>query len=204
MVSRISLLFTLFVFVSIFSISDSATAKEIVNLVSNPDFESGVDGWSLGLGNPFTVDKKEKFAVGNVVLADIQNVGANDWEPEIHSKGFDVENGKTYTCSFWAKADAKRSIGVKFEQLDTWVGPSQNFNLSDGEMTEYFFSPVMTMGSPPQVVIHIQFNKQKGKVWFAHFRVYEGKYVEDDLAIKPKIAVSPSGNLTTTWGKIKF
>jgi len=186
----------------VFSFSDT-NAKEIENLVFNPDFESGVDGWSLGLGNVFAVDKKEKFAVGNVVLADVQNVGANDWEPEIHSKGFDVKNGTMYTCSFWAKADAKRSIGVKFEQLDTWVGPAQNFNLSEGELTEYFFSPVMTMSSPPQVVVHIQFNKQKGKVWLAHFRVYEGKYVADDLVAKPKIAVQPSGNLTSTWGKIK-
>lgn len=185
------------------SFSDGSYAKEIQNLVSNPDFENGTTGWSLGLGNPFGVDKKEKFPVGNVVLAEIINVGANDWEPEIHSPSFSVENGKMYTCSFWAKADAIRPIGVKFEQLDTWVGPFQSFNITDKELTEYYFSPTMTMGSPPLVVIHIQFDRVKGKVWFAHFRVYEGKYVEDDLVAKPKIAVDPNGSLATTWGRIK-
>jgi hypothetical protein len=39
-------------------------------------------------------------------------------------------------------------------------------------------------------------------VWFAHFRVYEGKYVEDDIALgqKPK-AVSPGGKLASSWGE---
>ncbi len=195
------LLFLAMVFM--LSLSVGSFAKEIKNLLSNPDFENGTTGWSLGLENPFGVDEKEKFPIGNVVLAEIVNVGAQDWEPEIHSPGFSVVNNKMYTCSFWAKADAPRPIGVKFEQLDTWVGPSQTFNITDKELTEYFFSPTMTMSSPPLVVIHIQFNKIKGKVWFAHFRVYEGKYVEDDLVKKPKIAVNPKGNLATTWGKIK-
>jgi len=41
-------------------------------------------------------------------------------------------------------------------------------------------------------------------VWFAHFRVYEGKYVKDDIALgqKPK-AVSPGGKLAVTWGDVK-
>jgi hypothetical protein len=183
-------------------------AQEIENLVSNPDFDMDMNivaDWTIGAGGTLSIDKKEKFPIGQVMKAQIDAPGANDWEPEVHSKAFDVKNGTMYTCSFWAKADAdKRPITVKYEQLDTWVGPSQNFSITDKEMTEYSFSPIMTMGSPPQVVIHIQFNKVKGGVWFAHFRVYEGKYVEDDLKIagKPK-AVSPGGKLAVTWGDVK-
>jgi len=183
-------------------------AEEIKNLVSNPDFDMDMNtvvDWTIGGGGTLTIDKKEKFPVGSVAKAQIDAPGANDWEPEIHSKAFDVKNGTMYTCSFWAKADAdKRPIAVKYEQLDTWVGPSQNFSLTDKEMIEYSFSPIMTMGSPPQVVIHIQFNKIKGGVWFAHFRVYEGKYVKDDINLggKPK-TVSPGGKLAYSWGEIK-
>ena len=196
-------LFLACVMILVFLQADTSNAKEVENILQNPDFEINTEGWSIGAGGMLSIDKKMKFAIGNVMLADVQAVGADDWVPEIHSKPFDVENGKMHTCSFWAVADAKRSIGLKFEQLDTWTGPAQTFNLSDEELTEYFFSPIMTMGSPPQVVIHLQFNKQIGQVWFAHFRVYEGKYEEDDLVAKPKIAVNPAGNLATTWGKIK-
>lgn len=179
-------------------------AKEIENLVQNPDFEINTAGWSIGAPNTLMIDKKEKFPIGNVVKATIDVVGANDWEPEIHSQPFNVEINKMYTMSFWAKTEPgiTRPIGAKFEQLDTWVGPSTTFTLND-KMTEYSFSPMMTMSSPPGVVIHIQFNRLKDDVWFAHFRVYEGKYVEDELIAKPKIAVTPKGRLAIAWSKIK-
>jgi len=179
-------------------------AKEVENILDNPDFEADTGGWTIGAGGTFLIDKKEKFPIGQVVKAQIDAVGANAWEPEIHSKSFDVKNATMYTCSFWAKASKVRPIAVKYEQLDTWVGPSQNFNITDQQLEEYSFSPTMTMGSPPQVVIHIQFNNQTGTLWFAHFRVYEGKYVEDDLKIigKPK-AVTPGEKLASSWGEIK-
>jgi len=185
-------------------LAPTTTAQEIKNLLKNPDFEADTGNWTIGAGGTFLIDKKEKFPVGQVAKAQIDNPGANDWEPEIHSNMFDVKNATVYTCSFWAKADADvRPIGVKFEQLETWTGPSQTFNLNM-EMKEYNFSPTMTMGSPPQVVIHIQFNKIKGGVWLTHFRVYEGKYVKDnvDPNAKPK-AVTPGEKLASSWGSIK-
>ncbi len=194
-----------FFFIFLATICDiKIQAKEIENLLQNPDFESGIAGWSIGAPNTLMIDKKEKFPVGNVVKATIDVVGANDWEPEIHSQPFNVEQGKIYTMSFWAKTEpgATRTIGAKFEQLDTWVGPSTTFALND-VMTEYSFSPIMTMSSPPGVVVHIQFNRLKEDVWFAHFRVYEGKYVADELLAKPKIAVNPKGRLAIAWSKIK-
>jgi hypothetical protein len=58
------------------------------------------------------------------------------------------------------------------------------------------------MGSPPNVVIHIQFNNIKDDVWFDHFRVYQGEYVPEELG-QPKISVTPMGRLATAWGQIK-
>jgi len=47
-------------------------------------------------------------------------------------------------------------------------------------------------------------NRLIKSVWFAHFMVYEGKYVKDelDLGQKPK-AVSSDGKLASSWGEIK-
>jgi len=186
----------------------TTTAQEIKNLLNNPDFDKDMNiitDWTIGAGGTLSIDKKEKFPVGNVEKAQIDQVGPDAWVPEIHSNKFDVKLGPMYTCSFWAKADADvRPIGVTFEQDVTWTGPGTTFNLNM-EMTEYTFSPIMTVGSPPQVVIHIQFNMIKGSVWFAHFRVYEGKYVKDnvDLGQKPKAVVTPGEKLASSWGEIK-
>jgi hypothetical protein len=179
-------------------------AQEIKNLLLNPDFEVDTANWTIGAGGTLSIDKKEKFPVGQVVKAQIDNAGPDAWVPEIHSNKFDVKIATVYTCSFWAKADADvRPIGVTFEQDVTFTGPGTTFNLNK-EMTEYKFSPTMTVGSPPQVVIHIQFNLIKGGVWFSHFRVYEGKYIDDkiDLGGKPK-AVTPGEKLASSWGSIK-
>jgi len=186
----------------------AAQDDEIENMLNNPDFEMGVEGWTIGsladgAAGQLTIDKKEDAIVGSVLWAQIDGVGNDAWEPEIHSPNFAVELGKTYTCSFWAKSEPgiKRPLTVKFEQLETWTGPSQTFIITD-EWAEYHLSPVMTMGSPPNVVLHIAFNFLKDDVWFSHFRVYEGQYVEEDLG-QPKISVTPMGRLATAWGQIK-
>lgn len=194
------------IFLSTLWVSD-LPAKEIVNMLKNPDFDDRANptaGWSIGAGGTLVMDKKEKSPTGHpVVNAVIDAVGANDWEPEIHSPSFDVELSKQYTVDFYAKTEPKatRTLGVKFEQLETWTGPSTTITLND-QWQQFVFSPIMTMKSPPAVVIHIQFNKLKEDVWFSHFRVYEGKFVEEQLGT-PKIAVNPMGSLSTAWGKIK-
>jgi len=192
-------------------VSTAAAKEEIENMLPNPDFEMGTSGWSISGGfATLTVDKEEDpiGGVGSVVLATVINVGAENWEPEIHSPPFPLENGKQYTYSFWAKAGeegAGRTLGPRFEQLDTWVGMGQDITVTD-EWQEFHFTGVWTdPSSPPQVVIHIAFNKQLDDVWFRHFRVYEGEYVEEDLELdgQKKISVTPMGRLATAWGQIK-
>jgi hypothetical protein len=177
-------------------ISGMAAVK---NLAGNPDFVKDTEGWSLSADyGTLDIDKNETgIAGGNAVLANITSVGANAWEPEIHSPAFDLAIGKQFTMSFWAKADKARPIGAKFEQLDLWGGPSQDFNLTTN-WAEYHFVPLMDIGSPPQFVIHLQFNGEAGKVWFSHFLVYEGDFVSETLS-----PVTPANRLTTTWGDIK-
>ncbi|MBM3212400.1 hypothetical protein FJZ33_09275 [Candidatus Poribacteria bacterium] len=190
-------------------LSVDSIAKEIENLLNNPDFAIDTNGWSLGGGNIFAIDKKEKSPTGhNVVKATIEVVGANAWEPEIHSPGFDLKNGKKYTYAFWAKTEpgVSRTLGARFEQLNTWVGTGQDILIND-QWQDYHFTGVWTHpGSPPQVVIHIALNVQPkplADAWFAYFRVYEGDYVEEKIGgVKPK-AVTPVGNLAIPWGEIK-
>jgi hypothetical protein len=187
-----------------------AMAKDIENLVTNPDFDLGTNGWTLGcLADGAAGElKTEKVkpavggAQGDCLYAKIDGVGNDAHEPEIHSPQFDVTAGKVYTVSFWAKTEkgSVRPLFVKYEQLDTWTGPGTTVNLTD-EWTEYHYSPNMTMSSPPKVVIHLHFAFMKEDVWFDHFRVYEGEYVAEDIS--PKQAIEPVGKLGITWGYIK-
>jgi hypothetical protein len=186
----------------------AAKDDEIENLLSNPDFEKGLNGWSIGAEGVLSLVEKGDKPPGledyNGMLATINAVGADAWVPEIHSPAFDVEMGEQYTVDFWAKTEPEcvRELGIKFEQLDTWTGPATTINLTD-EWQHFVYSPVMTMDSPPQVVIHIQFNFMLEDVWFMHFRVYQGEYVEEDLEGLPPRAVTSRDKLATAWGSIK-
>ncbi len=206
---RYSLFLVFILTMLIFSITSSNSISiEIENLLNNPYFEINTEGWSLGLGNILAIDKKEKSPTGyNVVKATIDVVGANAWEPEIHSPGFDLKNGVKYTYAFWAKTEPgkTRMLGCRFEQLDTWVGIGQDITIND-EWKDYHFTGIWTHpSSPPKVVIHIAFNMPPAPLadaWFSYFRVYEGDYIEEPIGGKPK-AIKPLDSLPTAWGKIK-
>ena len=191
-------------------VSGAAVGQEIENLVTNPDFEVGTEGWTLGsiadgAAGQLMIDKKEKGIVGDVMMAKIDGVGNDAWEPEIHSSSFAVKLGDTMTVSFWAKTEpgVTRTLGVVFEQLDTWQGTGTTFVLND-KWTEYHQSPKMVVSSPPNVIIHIQFNFMKEDVWFSHFRVYKGDWIEEKgLGEKPKLSIAPAGKLAVAWGQVK-
>jgi len=185
----------------------AAQDDEIENIVPNPDFLDGTNGWTISGGfGVLSVDNKEESPTGTpVLMATINSVGAENWEPEIHSPSFPLKNGETYTYSFWAKAEegSNRTLGPALEQLETYVSIGQGITLTD-QWVEYHYTGIWTHPtSPPQVVIHIGFQLQTDDVWFSHFRVYEGEYVEEEIDEGPKIAVTPAHRLTTTWGKIK-
>lgn len=200
MLRRICLFTSIVFFVLIFSLTGISLPKNILN---NPDFEKDTEGWSFGADyGTFKVDPSVKGIVGNAALAKVEKVGANAWEPEIHSPAFDLVNGKTYTYAFWAKTEPgkKRVLSCRFEQLDTWVGIGEDVTIDD-QWKDYHFTGVWTHpSSPPQVVVHIAMNvapEPLADAWFSHFRVYEGPYVEEQLS-----PVEPA-KVTTFWGKIK-
>lgn len=201
MTSKIFVLIMVTAF-SIVLFSGSATA--VTNLVKNGSFDKDTEGWSFGADyGSFKVDPTVKGIVGNAALAKVDKVGANAWEPEIHSPGFDLVNGKKYTYAFWAKAEPgkTRVLGCRFEQLDTWVGIGEDITIND-QWKDYYFTGVWTHpSSPPQVVIHIAMNVPPNPlvdVWFSNFRVYEGDYVAEKLA-----PVMPVEKLASSWGRIK-
>jgi hypothetical protein len=207
----IGILFLSSLLIILLSNNVATIGDEIENMLTNPDFDQGTTGWIIGsladgaagLISAEKVKPAVGGAMGDCLFAKIDGVGNDAWEPEIHSPSFDVKAGETYTVSFWAKTEAGkvRPLGVKFEQLDTWTGPSTTIDTITDEWTEYHFSPEMTMSSPPQVVIHIQFNAWKEDVWFDHFRVYLGEYVAEDIS--PDLAIGTVGKLGATWGDIK-
>jgi hypothetical protein len=185
-------------------------AQDIENLLSNPDFKMDTNGWTIGNGNTLAIDFDEECPTGtNVMKATIDNVGANSWEPEIHSPSFALANGRTYTYSFWAKTEPEetREVNTSFESNDPeWAGAGSITIFLTDEWQEFHSTAPWSNEDRPTVVIHIALNYPPTElldVWFARAKVYEGDYVEEEIEeIEPK-AVNPADKLTTAWGRIK-
>ncbi len=168
------------------------------NMVDNPDFEADTEGWSIG-ADYGSLALGGAGIVGNALFAQIDSVGANSWEPEVHSPSFALENGKTYTYAFWAKTEpgVTRDLSVNFEETVTYAGLGEGITVTD-QWVDYHFTGVWEEPDAPTTVIHIGFEFLLDDVWFSHFRVYEGEYVEE--AVATGITV---GSLITFWAKIK-
>ncbi|MFC1718282.1 carbohydrate binding domain-containing protein [Candidatus Poribacteria bacterium] len=199
------------VFISVMLIlAPNSIAQEIENLLTNPDFEIDTEGWSLGNENFFGIDEKEECPTQtNVVSAIIDNVGANPWEPEIHSPSFALAQGNTYTYSFWAKTEEgeTKSINSSFESNDpVWAGAGGMAITLTDEWVEYHSTSVWNNEFRGVVVIHIAVNyppTELNDMWIAHAKVYEGDYVEEEIEGLEPEAVTPVGNLAIPWGQIK-
>ncbi len=85
----------------------------IVNLLSNPGFESDFTGWTqVNTGNPAGSSTFEVTSVpveirsGTSALKVVvdQSYGTSQWRVQLHSPGFAIQSGKTYNVSFWIKA----------------------------------------------------------------------------------------------------
>jgi hypothetical protein len=199
------------IFISVMLIlAPNSIAQDIENMLSNPDFEVDTNGWTITMGNTLSIDKKEECPTGtNAVLATIDFVGANNWEPEIHSPSFALSQGETYTYSFWARTEEEetKSINPQFESNSpSWAGAgSLNLVLTE-EWQEYHSTAVWTAEDRAEVVIHIGLNfppTEENDMWIAHAKVYEGDYVEEEIeGLQPK-AVTSVDSSATAWGKIK-
>lgn len=190
-------------------LASDSIAKDIENLLSNPDFEIDTGGWTLSMGT-FAIDKKEKCPTGtNAAKATIDAVGANNWDPEIHSPTFALVQGKTYTYSFWAKTEEgkTKAISPTFESNSpAWAGAGgMNITLTD-QWVEYHSTAIWAAENRAVVVIHIALNfppTEKNDMWIAHAKVYEGAYVEEKIVEQPKVAVTPMGSLATSWERLR-
>ena len=187
-------------------VSGAAAQDEIENMLINADFENGTTGFSFEGTMSIDFDEDPIGGFGGVAFFEVNNVGPNAWNPEMHSPPFNLKQGEKYTMSFWAKAEegSARTLNVVFEQLDTFVGMGQVIKLSDEWQEFHFTCDWVHPSSPPAVVIHIAAELQLDDFWLSHLRVYEGEYVEEDIEIAgQEKSVTPRGRLATAWGEIK-
>ncbi len=202
------LLFTFLFFVGAYS---SWAQDEDENLVQNPDFEDPTHSpWTMWVEDAsavatMSIDKNESLTGKQSLLIEIMKKGSGQ-RVELHQKPFNLEMGQQMTYAFWAKVgkdDLREGNMIVNHREDPWTTyGSASIRITE-EWTE-FHTPANISADDDMVGIYVELQDTVGKVWFDHFRFYEGDYEEEDMEeMERDIAVEPCGRIACTWASIK-
>jgi hypothetical protein len=86
------------------------------NLIYNPDFENGLNGWTQTTGISTVVNTAEEVIKGNNTL----KLGPGAYSTIVQF--FGVETGKTYVLSAWGKELSPSGSDISRVGLKTWAG----------------------------------------------------------------------------------
>jgi len=116
--------------------------EEIVageNLILNPTFANGGDGWLAGITAPGEGSYSYNAEEGSVTF-DITNVGTEDWHAQLKTFGIRLENGASYKVSFKASATADRTMSVNMMSTSyAWYGGTGVALTSEPQTFEFNF-----------------------------------------------------------------
>jgi hypothetical protein len=180
----------------------------------NADFEGrSMDPWWLWIEDwenveaAMTIVDWESFTGSQSLLVEITKRGGGQ-RIELHQGGhgtpaFHLKKGQKLTYAFWAKTEGERICWAKMyaaHREPPWAVYGRNEGIKiTNEWTE-FWTPVDAWADDDLVGIHVELNdSREGSVWFDHFRLYEGDYVDEF----PRIAVEPRTKLASTWAAIR-
>lgn len=184
----------------------NANAGEVENLIRNGDFEEGLIEWKLrtseGAIANMEEDKGEGVKGKSCVFIEIDAVpGKTYWHLSLYQEGHRLEAGKTYTFSFWAKAEELRPVAYYVEQT---AEPWDEYGRKEAEVNEEWQEYWTTFTAPlnESVWPRIALGESDVDIWVDTVRFYEGEYVEEE-GLGLQKAIHPQGNLFTTWAEVK-
>ena len=138
--------------------SDYITVTSVPNsggLLLNGDFSNGATHWHLWHG-------ASAAASGAVVNGEyavtISNGGINAWDVQLVQTDLKIENGKTYTVSFDAYADADRQIGPYVGMAGSPWTVYSLYQTVDLSTTKQTYTYAFTMNEPTDPEAQLVFN----------------------------------------------
>ncbi|MDI6450486.1 carbohydrate binding domain-containing protein [Anaerobaca lacustris] len=174
-------------------------AQGIVNLFDNPGFEEGtgtdvqeIPGWRLysqeNATGLLSIDTEEAIEGKQCVRIEVTGVPAGGaWNFRFdHTRRFSVEQGETYTISFWLKGDpgpiTLSPSRAEQNAAGQWGNLAQAVINPTPDWQEYH----LTFVSPEDrlVMWQLLISNPGQTYWVDHARCYVGEYVPDQIGPK--------------------
>ena len=185
---------------------------EFENMLRNADFEDGVDApWTMwveggGVVATKSLDKGESHTGKRSLLIDVSSTG-NGQRVELHQNPIVVEQGQQLTYAFWAKTEEDavvEGVMIMNHRQDPWTSyGSKSIKITD-EWQEFWVAANIPSDDPIAGIYVELRDSAKIRVWFDHFRLYEGEYFEEDEeGGRIEQAVDPRSKVASRWAAVK-
>ena len=114
------------------------------NVINNPGFENGITGWSNNMNNGananFVIESTNSPEGSKHFKCEVVKLGNNDWDVQLRSNEFAVDQTHNYRLSFKAKSKTTGAKVKVYIQTNKWMG--QTFSLTDNwKSYSYEFYP---------------------------------------------------------------
>ena len=146
----------------------TASSETNSELVKNGSFEQNLTSWSSQASNgataTFTADAANAKDGAKSVKIAVTKAGTENWHVQLKTNNFKVEKGKDYKLSFYAKADAAKTLVLEVMENQTWkwvMGPSYNVT-TEWKKQEIFFNSPM---NSEMLIVAFGWGKQTGTFW---------------------------------------
>jgi hypothetical protein len=176
-------------------VASAATPGQVVNLVQNPSFEEHEiildppsdkwTTWSYDTGANSTVKFDTSECIDGIRSLRVDPKGTANWYFLVTNEPIPQKVGTKYTASFWARAQAPRSLGVQMKATDNSISWGYTDFQITTDWTEYKFTSVSQNATAR---LEIFCAGSEVALWLDFVDVYEGDYVP---GIKPSKASSP-------------
>lgn len=155
------------------------TYSNAQNLITNPGFENGIADWSQNTNNGananFIIETSNSPEGSKHLKCNVMVLGTNDWDLQLRSNEFTVDQTHNYRLTFKAKSENPGALVKVYIQSNSWMG--KTFNLSDSwETYTYDFVP-----NEPSKQLKFNF-------------VNTSDYYIDDIVLEDKTSVNSDYN----------
>lgn len=155
------------------------------NLISNPGFENGMITWATNMNGGSNVDysiETSDSPEGNQhIKCAVETLGQNDWDIQLRSNEFTVDESHEYQLTFKAKAGKTNAELKVYLQKNEWMG--ENFSLTDTwETYTYEFTP-------NEAIKQLKFNLTNVADYYIDDIVLEDKMPGSDIFNTPPSCV---------------
>lgn len=166
-------------------------------LITDPSFSNGVQDWNLEQHDGASASQESgTFAERQALKLEVVQTGSQGWHIQLNQSGIEFVEDQLYTLSFWARADATRTISAAIGQAyDPWGTILSYPNLpvdSEWKQYEFIFSSSVSDDN-----LRLNFNGfagETGAVYFSDVTLTEGA---DLAASLPEGQTLETGNIAS-------